>query len=134
MTEQLNKLRNESLSILKDVELKDKQGNLIDTQTEGLQEDNKLKALEVDFSNIIGMPINTPETNALFKLWKSGDLQGIIDLTNSINTSNPTGNPLAFASRNAGLVSGTLSKIWRNIKDKFGEMDDNKQHNHHINP
>lgn len=100
MMEQLNLLRNQSAEVIANIDLKNSETRLnnekrttevfnqrkiasdivytdnmsekVEAETTGIQIDNDLKSLELEFSNVTGIPSGTPESEALFFLWCSG--------------------------------------------------------------
>lgn len=70
MSEQLNELRNKVV--------------LLEKQAEGIEKDNLLKQIQIDFSNITGFPLGAPAEQAMFKLYKSGKFQDFLDYSSLI--------------------------------------------------
>lgn len=124
MMESLNKLRNESLDILKGIDLKDaqiqkvfsdialqeKQGAKLESETTGQNIDNAIQQLVLQFSDATGVPVGASEQQALFALWKEGKLQDVYDKI-KLNQSE-SDNPIKHA---AGLGGLTLDSIGRGL-------------------
>lgn len=78
---ELNKLRNENLKVVEEIKntkkqgtLLDKQAQIADEQIESLSQDNELKSLEVEISQVTGIPVGTPESDAVLYMWATGSL------------------------------------------------------------
>ena len=128
MNEQLNLLRNQSLDILKGIDLKDanikdllasaslkeKQGDLVESQTEGQKINNDLLEIQKKFSDITGVPLGASEEQALFALWTQGRWQEMSERIslNSYNSDNPI-------SKAAGAAGTLFNKIGRTIESIF---------------
>lgn len=110
MSEQLNLLRNQSLDLLKGLEVKDSQIRLNDAtskltsaqtnktnleslqvqeqtayiseQTEYQKMENAIKDLEVQVSEITGAPVGTDEHTMMFYMWKTGKYEDYFNYCN----------------------------------------------------
>lgn len=148
MQETLNKLRNESSAILKNIEYTDsqikhtdaltaqvgKQTELTDEQITAQQIANDIEAVKRAFSDATGFALGTSDFDKMFKLWNEGKFTEITDLVllkgqdslNGVPVIGPLVNTLAGYGRNIGaqIEQLFLPKNYRNpttIRRKKGQ-------------
>ena len=133
--ENLNVLRNQNLNLIKDLDVKDanirntdaqtanlqKQGELIDSQTEGQNLSNDIMELKKTVSNELGVPLDTPAFYALWNLWKKGDLNAyqqalIIRAEDAFHSSS---SPYGSA---AGAIVGTGQRFFYQAREVFDDL------------
>lgn len=148
MMETLNKLRNENLEILKNLDLKDaeiqkifseialnkkqgnkldseialnnKQGNKLDAETRGQNIDNAIEQIVLEFSDATGIPVGASEQQGLFYLWKEGRMQEVYDKIKINQTESD--DPIKHASGMGGLALDYIGRELDKLVDGIGQI------------
>lgn len=134
MMETLNKLRNENLEILKNIDLKDaeiqkifsdielnkKQGNKLDAETTGQNIDNAIQQIVLEFSDATDIPVGASEQQSLFYLWKEGKMQDVYDKI-KMNQSE-SDNPLKHAAGIGGVALDYVGRGLDNLVKGIGDI------------
>ena len=139
MNEQLNVLRNQSLDILKgidvkdaqirdllsssklkekqldvadaDISLKSAQTEHIQSQTRGQNIDNDIQSVIKQWSDITGIPLGANDTQAMFALWKEGKFEDVANIMHINDANNTGGSKLGEARKSATRLLMGLQQL-----------------------
>lgn len=106
----VNLLRNQNINLVKEGNLLDKQGQKLDkeidkigNEAEGIDINNQLESLKLQFSQITGIPAGTPLHEAMFKLGLEGKFDEMQQLISNVVLTNN-------ATNHSNTIEGALAR------------------------
>ena len=141
MKEQLNVLRNQSLDILKGIELKDSQininektGALLDSQKQGQDIENSIYKIKQDYCAITGIPIDAPESHVMFTLWEKGEMDRFLNKVDIASSASPDSTPWQTFSRHSKSIAAKWNLGYNAVKEFARGLFENPQLKSVFNP